>query len=123
MFGDVLRKLRQERKLNMDEFVKQINQKYNMTFSKSMVSRWENNLTDPRMESVRVIADFFEVSMDDLLELNTDQDHSLKEFESYMANPEHDLFFKELMGAPEERIEDLKKVWEIIKRSSESEDK
>ncbi|MEK5277645.1 MULTISPECIES: helix-turn-helix domain-containing protein [Paenibacillus] len=68
MFGDVLKKLRSDRKLSLDQFVKEINNRYNTSFSKSMVSRWENNLTDPKMESVRVISDFFNVSLNFLLD-------------------------------------------------------
>lgn len=45
----------------------------------------------------------------------------MAEFESFINNPENNLFFKELLDAPERRIEDLRKVWEIIKRTSEDE--
>lgn len=32
-----------------------------------MISRWENNKTDPQMAYVRIIADYFEVSPNQLL--------------------------------------------------------
>lgn len=70
MFGEVLNRLRTERKLNMDQLVKEINTKYGTAYSKSMVSRWENNITDPKMESVRILADYFDVSIDEFLELD-----------------------------------------------------
>lgn len=124
MFGDILKKLRSDRKLNMDQFVKEINSRYNTSFSKSMVSRWENNLTDPKMESVRIIADYFNVSLDVLLETSPEtkgKDHY--EFETFINDPENNLFFKELLDAPEERIKELRQIWEIIKRASESDEK
>lgn len=47
----------------------------------------------------------------------------LAEFEAFINNPEHGLFFKDYLEAPEERKKDLQKVWEIIKRASESDEK
>ncbi|MNN83515.1 hypothetical protein D3C81_2005630 [compost metagenome] len=46
----------------------------------------------------------------------------IAELEAFINNPENNLFFKELLDAPEKSIEDLRKVWEIIKRSSNSEE-
>ncbi|MNI84676.1 helix-turn-helix protein [compost metagenome] len=45
----------------------------------------------------------------------------IAEFEDFISNPDNNLFFKELIESPEKRIEDLRKVWEIIKRTSENE--
>ncbi|MEK4473299.1 helix-turn-helix transcriptional regulator [Paenibacillus sp. FSL R7-0048] len=124
MFGDLLKKLRSDRKLSLDQFVKEINSRYSTSFSKSMVSRWENNLTDPKMEAVRIIADYFDVSLDVLLENSSDDKNKEQfEFESFINDPENNLFFKELLDAPEERIKELRQIWEIIKRASESDDK
>ncbi|WP_025693050.1 helix-turn-helix domain-containing protein [Paenibacillus zanthoxyli] len=44
----------------------------------------------------------------------------LAEFEAFINNPEHGVFFKDYLEAPEERKRDLQKVWEIIKRAAES---
>ncbi|MBY9077245.1 helix-turn-helix transcriptional regulator [Paenibacillus sp. HN-1] len=122
MFGDLLKKLRSDRKLSLDQFVKEINSKYHTSFSKSMVSRWENNLTSPRMGAVQIIADYFNVTTDFLIESSLDnKTKENTEFEAFINDPENSLFFKELLEAPEERIKDLRKVWEIIKRSSEDE--
>ncbi|OMD25432.1 hypothetical protein BSK66_15875 [Paenibacillus odorifer] len=124
MFGDLLKKLRSDRKLSLDQFVKEINSRYSTSFSKSMVSRWENNLTDPKMEAVRIIADYFDVSLDVLLENSSDDKNKEQfEFESFINDPENNLFFKELLDAPEERIKELRQIWEIIKRASESDEK
>lgn len=43
----------------------------------------------------------------------------LAEFEAFVNDPEHGVFFKSYLNAPEERKKDLQKVWEIIKRASE----
>lgn len=119
MFGDLLKKLRSERKLSIEQFVKEINSKYNSSFSKSMVSRWENNLTDPKMEAVRIIADFFNVKLDDLLENRIEPaTNEADEFEAFINDPGNGLFFKELLEAPEEKINELRQIWEIIKRTN-----
>lgn len=67
MFGEILRQLRNERKLSIDKLSENLNAKYDVTISKSMISRWENSQTDPKMEYVRIIADYFHVSADKLL--------------------------------------------------------
>ncbi|QPC47143.1 helix-turn-helix domain-containing protein [Mangrovibacillus cuniculi] len=66
-FGDRLRELRQNKDLSIDELVIKLNSTYNTTISKSMISRYENGQSDPKMENVRVIADYFKVSSDFLL--------------------------------------------------------
>lgn len=73
MFGDVLRKLRTEKKIGMEKLAEEINSRYGTTYSKSMISRWENNLSDPKMETVRIMADYFQVSIDLFLELDQDK--------------------------------------------------
>lgn len=45
----------------------------------------------------------------------------LAEFETFINDPEHGIFFKSYLDAPEERKKDLQKVWEIIKRAADSE--
>lgn len=45
----------------------------------------------------------------------------LAEFEAFINDPEHGVFFKSYLDAPEKRKKDLQKVWEIIKRASEDE--
>lgn len=76
MFGETLRQLRTERKLSIDKLSENLNAKYDMTISKSMISRWENSQTDPKMEYVRIIADYFQVSADRLLGIKEAQKES-----------------------------------------------
>lgn len=45
------------------------------------------------------------------------------EFETFIKNPNHNIFFKELLEAPEDRIKDLQKIWEVIKRINETDKK
>ncbi|MBS4190348.1 helix-turn-helix domain-containing protein [Bacillus sp. FJAT-49705] len=66
-FGEKLRELRNQKNLSIDELVSKLNSSYETSISKSMISRYENGQADPKMENVRVIADFFKVSSDFLL--------------------------------------------------------
>lgn len=68
MFGQRLRNLRTLKKLSQNDLANALNKKYDRNISKSMISRWENSKTDPRMEYVRIIADFFKVNPSDLVD-------------------------------------------------------
>lgn len=65
VFGERLRELRG--RMSIDELVAKLNDAYDTSISKSMISRYENGQTDPKMENVRIIADYFKVSSDYLL--------------------------------------------------------
>ncbi|WP_040980384.1 MULTISPECIES: helix-turn-helix domain-containing protein [Oceanobacillus] len=67
VFGDRLRILRKKKKLSVLELTVELNKKYDTTFSKSMISRYENGKTDPKLEYVRIIADYFNVSANYLI--------------------------------------------------------
>lgn len=70
VFGERLRKLRG--KQSIDDLVNKLNETYETTISKSMISRYENGQADPKMENVRIIADYFKVSSDYLLGIQQD---------------------------------------------------
>ncbi|MED4542767.1 helix-turn-helix transcriptional regulator, partial [Lysinibacillus sphaericus] len=59
-------------KQSLEELANKLNTLYDTNISKSMLSRYENG-TDPKMEYVRIIADYFKVSSDYLLGINDDK--------------------------------------------------
>lgn len=77
MFGTRLKSLRLSHKLSQDELANNLNKKYTKKISKSMISRWENNKTDPQMAYVRIIADYFEVSPSQLLNESSSPDDAI----------------------------------------------
>lgn len=77
MFGTRLKSLRLSHKLSQDELANNLNKKYTKNISKSMISRWENNKTDPQMAYVRIIADYFEVSPSQLLNESSSSDDAI----------------------------------------------
>lgn len=68
-FGKILKTLRTNRKLSQEELADRLNAQYGTNLNKGMISKWENELGDPRMDSVRVLALFFDVSLDYLMGL------------------------------------------------------
>ena len=61
--GKRLKELRKNNKLSMDSLVEKLNKKYNLRITKSMVSRWENNLSEPSNKFVTAYAKFFNVDL------------------------------------------------------------
>lgn len=68
-FGTKLKHLRTSMNLTQEGLAKALNTKYGTNFNKGMISKWENDKEEPRMDSIRYIADFFDVSLDELLGL------------------------------------------------------
>mgnify|MGYP002510073947 FL=1 len=65
MFGDMMKNLRQSRSLNQVQLAVSLN------VSKQTVSNWENNNILPSIEMLVKISQFFSVSTDYLLELDS----------------------------------------------------
>jgi repressor LexA len=72
-FGKKLKELRTSMNLTQEELAKALNTKYGTKFNKGMISKWENDKEEPRIDSVRYIADFFNVSLDEILGLKDNE--------------------------------------------------
>ncbi len=70
MIGNNIRELRKSRGLTLEELSDELNRKYpnTLNFNKGKLSKWENNKEEPKLSSVRIIADYFEVTVDDLVD-------------------------------------------------------
>lgn len=66
MFSERLKTLRKLRGMSLDKLADALNDKYDTNISKSMLSRWENG-ADPQMSYVRIIADYFNIEPDDII--------------------------------------------------------
>lgn len=69
-FGKKLRDLRVARGLTQEGLADALNEKFNTTYNKGMISKWENGREEPRMDAVRKLTYFFEVTLDEMLGLN-----------------------------------------------------
>ena len=61
--GKRLKELRKENALSMDSLVEKLNRKYNLNITKSMISRWENNLSEPSSKFITAYAKFFNIDL------------------------------------------------------------
>ena len=66
MIGNKIRELRKKHNLTLDELANNLNNRYpdTMNFNKGKISKWENDKEEPRLSSVRVLADYFDVPLD-----------------------------------------------------------
>lgn len=70
-FKNVLKRLRKNSGLSMDQLAEKLNKRYGLSLNKSSISRWENG-AEPKAKDIQYLADFFGVSPSELmaLELN-----------------------------------------------------
>lgn len=71
--GDRLYSLRKSNSLTQEAFAAALNGRYDLKINKSMVSKWENNIDTPSLNSAKYIAIFFDVSLDYLLGVSDDK--------------------------------------------------
>lgn len=72
MMGEKLRELRKNRYLTLEELAVDLTKIYKdkekpINFSKGKLSKWENEKDEPRLPSLKAIADYFGVSVDYLM--------------------------------------------------------
>ena len=60
-FGEKLKELRLEKGIGQVELAQHLD------VSKGIISLWENNLREPLMSNLIAIADFFDITLDDLV--------------------------------------------------------
>lgn len=108
MLGDRLRKLRNNRNWTQEDMAKKLE------MSRGTYAHYEINKRQPDYEILKKIANIFEVSIDYLL-TGEDQQGSSDEMWKELLDPKKQIFFKDLMDAPEEKIEEMIKFWEFIK--------
>lgn len=65
--GEIIKYLRTKKRLSMEELAEKVNSEYGTSINKGMISKWENGLGEPRLDNVRQLALFFDVSLDYLI--------------------------------------------------------
>ena len=76
MIGNRIKELRKSHNLTLEELADTLNKKYpdTINFNKGRISKWENNREEPRLSSVKILADFFDVPLDYFNGIDLDQD-------------------------------------------------
>ncbi|PAQ15034.1 XRE family transcriptional regulator [Bacillaceae bacterium SAOS 7] len=112
---------------NLREHQKEIDPKFTQAHvaeilgvARPTYTAYENGTKQPPMETVAKIAKLFETSVDYLYGITDNRKHKItndeKEMIEFFSNPELNLFFKEMKESPEEQLEELRAIWEIIKK-------
>lgn len=107
-FEDRLTSLRKEKKLTQQDMASKLE------IARTTYASYEQGHRQPDYDTLKKIADFFEVSIDYLLTGNkatTSPDEMWQE----LLDPKKRVFFKDLQEAPEEKIEELIEFWEFLK--------
>lgn len=108
MLGDRLKKLRNDHNWTQEDVARKLE------LSRGTYAHYEINKRQPDYDTLKKLSEIFNVSIDYLITGNkysSSEDEMWKEF----LDPKTQVFFKDLMEAPEEKIEELIKFWEIIK--------
>lgn len=87
------------------------------------ISNYERDFRQPDYETLQRLADFYDVSIDYLLGrsdkatykgiLISEEDIEMLKF---FKDPETGLFFKEMKEAPADQLEEMRQIWEVLKR-------
>lgn len=70
--GSKLKRIRIDNGYSMEELKSLLNDKYDLSISKSMISRWENNQTEPLNTYLSAYAKEFNLDMNGLLDISID---------------------------------------------------
>lgn len=103
---------RKNMRLTQSELAKRIN------VSPQVVSNWERNYTTPSSEDIKQLAEALDCTADFLLG-NTDDPDTVtpeEEFNSFISDPDLQVWYQELPKSSEEELRQLKEIWEIIKK-------
>lgn len=65
--GNIIRELRLKKRLSQEELAEGLNHRFGSSVNKGMVSKWENEISEPRLDAVRQLSEFFHVSVDYLI--------------------------------------------------------
>jgi transcriptional regulator with XRE-family HTH domain len=108
MFPDRLKNLRKNNNKTQQQMADILG------ISRQAYGYYENGSRQPDFESLKTLANYFDVTIDYLLTGKKEM-NSNEEMWKELLDPEKQVFFKDLLDAPEEKIEELIRFWEFIK--------
>lgn len=95
--GNMLKEARVSHDLSMEQLAKILNDKFNLKITKSMISRWENDLAQPTNTFLASYAKLFNLDMNVLLGLDSPSD-------GYYTDPEVAEYANKLKNNPDMRL-------------------
>lgn len=115
--GNKLREIRNENNLSLAGLADRLNKKYNLTISKSMISKWENNKAEPYITYLSAYAKEFDINLNYLLGIDE---------EKYMVpsvddNDEFVVLARNLEELTDDQIDLIKGMIDHFNRENEDE--
>ncbi|MGE7623173.1 helix-turn-helix domain-containing protein [Viridibacillus sp. NPDC096237] len=114
-FGEILKRLRNSKGLSQKELTDRL------LLNRSTYARYETSSTQPDFDTLKKLADFYNVTVDYLLG-RTDSPTTpsplykdKKEFQAFVNDPSLQKWYKDLPKSSEEDLHKLRKMWEILK--------
>lgn len=104
-FGENLVSLRKSRNLSLVELTNQLNNRFDVKFSKASIDRWEKGTTSPSVSHASALAQFFGVTLD---ELSGREEIDIEHQETIAAHFDKD-------DLTEEEMEEVRQFIEFIK--------
>lgn len=104
-FGEEIKKVRVAKRMSLDEMAESLNsyaeklnesgkEQFSTSINKSLISRWENGKTEPRMDTIRLLSKWSGVSVNKLLGFDTNEattNPALETIAAHMADSEKKL--------------------------------
>ncbi|MBJ8115428.1 helix-turn-helix transcriptional regulator [Bacillus cereus] len=120
ILGDRIRYLRELNNLSQ----KRLSDALGLT--NTQLSRYERGERNPEPETIKLIADYFDVTTDYLHGRTNNINYTNPDFKNILDDAELGLWFKDIKDASPEKREELKRFWEFIMQNEikrKSEDK
>ena len=109
-YGEVLKKLRNIKGLSQKELTDRLN------INRSTYARYETSSSQPDYDTLKKLADFFEVTTDYILGRSDNPKQTEEEsFEEFINDPDLRRWHKELPKSKEEDLARLKRIWDAYK--------
>lgn len=118
MIGETIAQLRKQMRWSQQAVATRLQ------IAKSTYAGYESGYRTPSLDTLRQLAELFDVSLDRLVGTQEDamaagtaaeRPETAPPHPAETGDPELGIWFKELLEAPEERRDELRKIWEIIK--------
>jgi transcriptional regulator with XRE-family HTH domain len=111
MLGERIANLRKQKKLSQYDLAERLG------FSRGKLANYEQGSRQPDFDTLKLIADFFDVSIDFLLGRTDEptQESENTEFQEFINDPELQRWYKDLPKSGEDDLKKLRKMWEIMK--------
>ncbi|WP_123043152.1 helix-turn-helix domain-containing protein [Cohnella candidum] len=106
----------------------QLDSAKDLGISNVQLSRYESGDRKPDPQMLSRFAEYYKTTADYLLGRTDDPTAGHPEtgdadfhaaFEQFINNPEHGVFFKEYLAAPEARKEEMRRFWEFIREKEQ----